>query len=120
MIFLEVDADDDIISFDPLSPNKETPSSNNQTSEPSVFPVSAQDENVDGFDLKDFDPLSTDEIQEGIRTEKMNAEQLRRSGEVVSTRVSSRVLSGKSWIERTFSTPMSPNSEVFFLSFTSI
>ena len=51
------------------------------------------------IDLSDFDPLSKDEIENGIKKDKMSAELLRRSREVVST----RALAGKSWLERTFS-----------------
>jgi len=50
-------------------------------------------------DVSDFDPLSKDEIEDGIKKDKMSAELLRRSREVVST----RALAGKSWLERTFS-----------------
>lgn len=100
LVFL-VDADDDILSFDPLAPNK-------KKTEPgsSVDPLSTvtaqRDQQGKDIDLKDFDPLSPDEIEEGIRTEKMNADLLKRSRQVVSNRASA----GKSWLERTFSNSM--------------
>ena len=54
------------------------------------------------LDLTDFDPLSQEEIEKGIESEKrMNAELLQRSREVVSNKVSA----GKSWLGRTISVP---------------
>ncbi|XP_057305735.1 inositol polyphosphate 5-phosphatase OCRL-like [Hydractinia symbiolongicarpus] len=115
------DADADITNFDPLSsaskkdcsikddllkdydeivPNTEclNISGTKENNLLEVTPVRVIPTNE--LDLKDFDPLSKEEIEKGIKTEKMiSAELLRRSREVVSTRASA----GKSWLERTLS-----------------
>eukprot|EP00111_Clytia_hemisphaerica_P006345 TCONS_00018387-protein len=95
---LAFDADDDILSFDPLAPPKKL-----------IDPLTAaalerdkqQQDAIDGgvnepLDLSDFDPLTQNDVK---KENKMSAELLRRSREVVSN----RALAGKSWLERTFS-----------------
>ncbi|XP_065649887.1 inositol polyphosphate 5-phosphatase OCRL isoform X3 [Hydra vulgaris] len=99
--------DCNISSFDPF--NKDDNSSNvdllrdfvdiNPFDQKLEKPPTILNTNEKVFDLKDFDPLSQQEIEQSIKSDQMNSDLLRRSREVVSTRLSS----GKSWIERTMS-----------------
>ena len=124
MLICLVDSDADIV--DPLAPQTLTKESTDLLGdfEDIVAPVdllhstvnvvsanpvedTTNGPNVDAFDLKDFDPLSQEEIEEGIKTEKMiSAELLKRSRDVVSN----RAVSGKSWLERTLSQTLSSGS----------
>ena len=100
----EEDFEDIIVSAKRL--NLESPPTIN-TSSTVIKPLS-------DIDLKDFDPLSQEEIEKGIETEKMlSADLLRRSREVVST----RALAGKSWIERTLSQSSDRTSLVYVIIF---
>ena len=100
----EEDFEDIIVSAERL--NLEAPHTIN-TSSTVTKPLS-------DIDLKDFDPLSQEEIEKGIETEKMlSADLLRRSREVVST----RALAGKSWIERTLSQSSDRTSLVYVIIF---
>jgi len=105
------DSETDILHFDSLAPTITTA---NQSSKEDGFEniiVPTQRLNLENktdgtpktlseTDLKDFDPLSPTEIEQGIESEKMiSAELLKRSRDVLST----RALAGKSWIERTLS-----------------
>ena len=100
----EEDFEDIIVSAERL--NLESP--------PTINTSSTVTKPLSDIDLKDFDPLSQEEIEKGIETEKMlSADLLRRSREVVST----RALAGKSWIERTLSQSSDRTSVVYGIIF---
>lgn len=100
----EEDFEDIIVSAERL--NLEAP--------PTINTSSTVTKPLSDIDLKDFDPLSQEEIEKGIETEKMlSADLLRRSREVVST----RALAGKSWIERTLSQSSDRTSLVYVIIF---
>lgn len=121
-LFSLVDADEDILSFDPLAPPKK------QVDPLTAAALEREKQNKDTIDsgagggttiddLSDFDPLAqpgNDNTTTAVKQQdKMSADLLRRSREVVST----RALAGKSWLERTFSQGLQLNqqqNEVFY------
>lgn len=113
------------MNFDPLVPTKGNKNEEdfediivpaerlNLEAPPTINTSSTVTKPLSDIDLKDFDPLSQEEIEKGIETEKMSADLLRRSREVVST----RALAGKSWIERTLSQSSDRTSLVYVIIF---
>lgn len=110
------------MNFDPLAPAKANKNEEdfediiipaerlNLEAPPTINHNNTVTKPLSDIDLKDFDPLSQEEIEKGIETEKMlSADLLRRSREVVST----RALAGKSWIERTLSQSSDRTSVVY-------
>ena len=110
------------MNFDPLAPAKTNKNEEdfeniivpterlNLEAPPTINHNNTITKPLSDIDLKDFDPLSQEEIEKGIETEKMiSADLLRRSREVVST----RALAGKSWIERTLSQSSDRTSVVY-------
>ena len=103
------DADDDIVSFDPYAPVKANPGQVRSAGDDLLgdyenIEVVAQNMNINihqehqssevsleefptnDFDLNDFDSLSKEEIEEGIKAEKILSSSLKRSGNVVTNR----------------------------------
>ena len=114
------------MNFDPLAPAKANKNEEdfedivipaerlNLEAPPTINHNNTVTKPLSDIDLKDFDPLSQEEIEKGIETEKMlSADLLRRSREVVST----RALAGKSWIERTLSQSSDRTSVVYGIIF---
>lgn len=107
------DADDDILSFDPLAPPKKEsgnePLKNkdddllgdfeNIEVATSKMNINQKQKNTRGFELFDFDPLSKDELDQGNNIESGS---LKRSGEVVSNRTSTISSQQKNNVEETF------------------
>ena len=127
LIYFLVDSDADIVNFDPFAQKSQVKTNNENLLgdyENIAAPVNllsaevkrlhvndptARTVYIDDLDLKDFDPLSKEEIEEGIKSEKMiSAELLKRSRDVVSNRASA----SKSWLERTLSQTLSPGTKV--------